>query len=48
MASAVQPYPTLAEISRKVTGDVLARKLFSDTVRKGLKFFFSLRGRACP
>lgn len=47
MASAVQPYPTLAEISKKVTGDLYARKLFSGTVQKGLKLLFGLKGRAC-
>ncbi len=47
LASAVHPYPTLGEINKRVAGDFFAGKLFSDTVRKGLKFFFSLRGRAC-
>ncbi|MEJ2192618.1 MAG: FAD-dependent oxidoreductase [Nitrospirota bacterium] len=47
LAGAVHPYPTLGEINKKVAGDLLASKIFSDTVRKGLKLFFSLRGRAC-
>jgi len=47
LASAVHPYPTLGEINKRVAGDFFAGKIFSDTVRKGLKFFFSLRGRAC-
>ena len=47
LASAVHPYPTLAEINKKVAGQVMSQKLFSDKVKKGLKLFFSLRGRAC-
>ncbi|MCB2226072.1 MAG: FAD-dependent oxidoreductase [Desulfarculaceae bacterium] len=47
MAGAMHPYPTLGEISKRVAGDVLAPKLFSDLVKKGLKLFFSTRGRAC-
>jgi pyruvate/2-oxoglutarate dehydrogenase complex dihydrolipoamide dehydrogenase (E3) component len=47
IASAVHPYPTLGEISKKVTGTFFARKIFSDRVKKGLKLFFSLKGRAC-
>lgn len=47
LAGMVHPYPTLAEISKRVAGDLLAPKLFSDTVRKGLGFFFDYKGRAC-
>lgn len=47
LASAVHPYPTLGEISKKVAGKPLARKLFSAKVKKGLKFFFGFKGRAC-
>jgi pyruvate/2-oxoglutarate dehydrogenase complex dihydrolipoamide dehydrogenase (E3) component len=47
LAAAVHPYPTLGEISKRVAGTVLSQKIFSDRVRKGLKFFFSLKGRAC-
>lgn len=47
LASAVHPYPTLGEINKKVAGTFLSRKLFSEKVRKGLKFFFHLKGRAC-
>ncbi|RJR33430.1 MAG: mercuric reductase [Desulfobacteraceae bacterium] len=47
IATAVHPYPTLGEINKKVAGDYLAPKIFSDRVRKGLKFFFNLKGRAC-
>lgn len=46
-ASAVHPYPTLGEINKRVAGSLLSRKLFSDKVRKGLRFFFQLKGRAC-
>jgi len=47
LAASVHPYPTLGEINKRVAGNVMATKLFSDTVKRGLKFFFSLRGRAC-
>lgn len=47
LASAVHPYPTLGEISKRVTGSVFSPKLFSNKVQKGLKFFFNLKGRAC-
>ena len=47
LASAVHPYPTLGEINKKVAGTFLSTKLFSERVRKGLKFFFHLKGRAC-
>jgi pyruvate/2-oxoglutarate dehydrogenase complex dihydrolipoamide dehydrogenase (E3) component len=47
IASAIHPYPTLGEINKKVTGSFFSPKIFSPTVRKGLKFFFSFKGRAC-
>jgi pyruvate/2-oxoglutarate dehydrogenase complex dihydrolipoamide dehydrogenase (E3) component len=47
LASAVHPYPTLGEISKKVAGTYLSTKIFSEPVKKGLKLFFNLRGRAC-
>ena len=47
LASAVHPYPTLAEISKRVVGNYLSGKIFSDKVKKTLKLFFNLRGRAC-
>jgi pyruvate/2-oxoglutarate dehydrogenase complex dihydrolipoamide dehydrogenase (E3) component len=47
LAAAVHPYPTLGEINKKVAGDLLSSKIFSEKVRKGLKFFFHLKGRAC-
>ncbi|HKI49069.1 MAG TPA: FAD-dependent oxidoreductase, partial [Desulfobacteria bacterium] len=47
LASAVHPYPTLGEINKRVAGSYLSPKIFSDKVKKGLKFFFHLKGRAC-
>ena len=47
MASAVHPYPTVAEINKRVAGKVLSSKLFSDKVRKTLSFIFDYKGRAC-
>ncbi len=47
LASAVHPYPTLGEINKRVAGAYLIPKIFSDRIKKGLKFFFSLKGRAC-
>lgn len=47
MAAAVHPYPTIGEISKKVAGSVMAPKIFSERMQKGLKFFFNLKGRAC-
>jgi pyruvate/2-oxoglutarate dehydrogenase complex dihydrolipoamide dehydrogenase (E3) component len=46
LAGAVHPYPTLAEISKRVAGNALSEKIFSDRVKKTLRFFFNLRGRA--
>jgi len=47
LATAVHPYPTLGEINKHVAGAFLSPKVFSGKVRKGLKFFFHLKGRAC-
>jgi pyruvate/2-oxoglutarate dehydrogenase complex dihydrolipoamide dehydrogenase (E3) component len=47
LAAAVHPYPTIAEINKKVAGAFFSQKLFSDKIKKGLKFFFHLKGRAC-
>ena len=47
LAGAIHPYPTLGEINKKVAGSLLASKIFSDKVKKGLKLFFNLKGRAC-
>jgi len=47
LASAVHPYPTIGEINKKVAGTYFSPKIFSDRIKKGLKFFFHLKGRAC-
>ena len=47
IASAIHPYPTLGEINKRVVGSVFSPKIFSSKVKKGLKFFFSFKGRAC-
>jgi pyruvate/2-oxoglutarate dehydrogenase complex dihydrolipoamide dehydrogenase (E3) component len=47
LASAVHPYPTLGEINKRVVGNFFTGKVFSDKVRKALKFFFHFKGRAC-
>jgi pyruvate/2-oxoglutarate dehydrogenase complex dihydrolipoamide dehydrogenase (E3) component len=47
LASAVHPYPTLGEINKRVAGTYFSPKIFSPKIRKGLKFFFHLKGRAC-
>jgi pyruvate/2-oxoglutarate dehydrogenase complex dihydrolipoamide dehydrogenase (E3) component len=47
LAGAVHPYPTLSEINKRVVGNYFSGKIFSDKVKTALKFFFSLRGRAC-
>ncbi len=47
LASAVHPYPTLGEINKRVAGNYFSPKIFSERVKKGLKFFFHLKGRAC-
>jgi len=47
IAGAIHPYPTLGEINKKVAGDLFSPKIFSDPIRKTLKFFFNFKGRAC-
>jgi pyruvate/2-oxoglutarate dehydrogenase complex dihydrolipoamide dehydrogenase (E3) component len=47
LASAVHPYPTLAEINKRVVGNFFSGKIFSEKVKKALKFFFHFKGRAC-
>ena len=47
MAGAVHLYPTLSEISKRVSGRVFADKIFSDRTKSILKFLFNLKGRAC-
>ncbi|MCP4694665.1 MAG: FAD-dependent oxidoreductase [Desulfobacterales bacterium] len=47
LAGAIHPYPTISEINKRVVGSFFSTKIFSDKVKKGLKFFFNLKGRAC-
>jgi len=47
IASAIHPYPTMGEINKKVVSNFFSPKIFSDRIKKGLKFFFSLKGRTC-
>ncbi|MFP4072051.1 MAG: dihydrolipoyl dehydrogenase family protein [Desulfovibrionales bacterium] len=47
LAGAVHPYPTLSELNKFVAGKKVGEKLFSPTVKKGLKLFFGFKGRAC-
>ncbi len=47
LAGAIHPYPTLTEINKKVAGSYLSPKIFSATVRRGLKLIFRLQGAAC-
>lgn len=44
LASAVHPYPTLGEISKRVSGKIFSGRLFSPTVRKILRFVHGYRG----
>jgi pyruvate/2-oxoglutarate dehydrogenase complex dihydrolipoamide dehydrogenase (E3) component len=47
LAASVHPYPTLGEINKKVAGNLFSSKIFSKKVKKALRFFFNLKGRAC-
>jgi len=47
LAGAIHPYPTLSEINKRVAASYLSPKIFSATVRKGLKLIFQLKGSAC-
>lgn len=47
LAAAVHPYPTIGEINKRVAGTFFSSKIFSDKIKKTLKFFFNLKGRAC-
>ncbi|MEW5737171.1 MAG: FAD-dependent oxidoreductase [Thermodesulfobacteriota bacterium] len=46
LAGAIHPYPTMAEASKKAAADLFAPRLYSDNVRKALRFLFQLKGRA--
>ena len=47
LAGAIHPYPTLGEINKKVVANYFSGKIFSDKVKKALKFLFHFKGRAC-
>ncbi|MGA2781613.1 MAG: NAD(P)/FAD-dependent oxidoreductase [Smithella sp.] len=47
IAAAVHIYPTISEVSKRVTGKIFAEKIFSERTKNILKFIFSLKGRAC-
>jgi pyruvate/2-oxoglutarate dehydrogenase complex dihydrolipoamide dehydrogenase (E3) component len=47
LAGSIHPYPTLAEINKRVAGGYVGEKIFSDKVKKVLGFFFNYKGRAC-
>jgi pyruvate/2-oxoglutarate dehydrogenase complex dihydrolipoamide dehydrogenase (E3) component len=47
LAGSIHPYPTLAEINKRVVGSVFSEKIFSEKIKKGLKFLFNFKGRAC-
>ncbi|MBU2488099.1 MAG: FAD-dependent oxidoreductase [Proteobacteria bacterium] len=47
LAGAITPYPTLGEINKRVAGRVFEPKIYSPAVKKSLKLFFGLKGRAC-
>ena len=47
LAGAVLPYPTLSEINKRVAADIVGERIFSERLKKGLKFFFGFKGRAC-
>jgi len=44
LAGIVHPYPTLGEINKRVAGSYISPKIFSDRMKKGLQFFFQLKG----
>lgn len=47
LTAAVHPYPTLVEINKRVVSNLYSGRIFSERVRKTLRFLFSLKGRAC-
>ncbi len=44
LAGTIHPYPTLAEINKRVAGSYISPKIFSQKVKKTLKLLFSLQG----
>jgi pyruvate/2-oxoglutarate dehydrogenase complex dihydrolipoamide dehydrogenase (E3) component len=47
LASAVHPYPTLAEVNKSVAGNYLQPKIFSKRMTTALSLLFNFKGRAC-
>jgi len=47
MASVVHVYPTLSEISKRVSGNLFSSKIFSEKTKTMLRLLFNLKGRAC-
>ena len=44
LAGTIHPYPTLAEINKRVAGSYISPKIFSSKMKKILKLLFSLQG----
>lgn len=44
IAGSIHPYPTLAEMNKKVIGSIYSEQIFSDNVRKILKLLFRYQG----
>jgi pyruvate/2-oxoglutarate dehydrogenase complex dihydrolipoamide dehydrogenase (E3) component len=44
LAGTIHPYPTLAEINKRVSGSYISPKIFSPKIKKTLKLLFSLQG----
>lgn len=45
IAQSIHAYPTLSEISKMASGNVLAPKLFNNFMRKALRVLFGLKGK---
>lgn len=45
LAATIHPYPTLAEISKRVAGSYISPKIFSPGVKRTLGFLFNLQGK---
>ena len=44
LAGTIHPYPTLAEINKRVAGSYISPKIFSKKIKNTLKLLFSLQG----
>jgi len=47
LAGSIHAYPTMAEINKRVAGNYVGAKIFSERVQKALGFLFNYKGRAC-